>query len=61
MSAIPGGERHRRWSEEDQTRILAAIAEPDAVVVDVARLEDICTSLVYKVAACGLASARRPA
>ena len=48
MTLITGGERRRRWSEEDRVRILAAIAEPGAVVADVARREDICTSLVYK-------------
>ncbi|MGB5083027.1 MAG: transposase [Methylocystis silviterrae] len=48
MTVITGGERRRRWSEEDRARILAAIAEPGAVVADVARREDICTSLVYK-------------
>jgi transposase len=48
MTVIMGGERRRRWSEEDRVRILAAIAEPGAVVADVARREDICTSLVYK-------------
>ena len=47
-TVITGGERRRRWSEEDRARILAAIAEPGAVVADVARREDICTSLVYK-------------
>lgn len=45
---ITGVERRRRWSEEDRSRILAAISEPGAVVADVARREDICTSLVYK-------------
>ncbi len=45
---ITGGERRRRWSEEDRSRILAAISEPGAVVADVARREDICTSLVFK-------------
>lgn len=48
MTLITGGERRRRWSEEDRSRILAAISEPGAVVADVARREDICTSLVYK-------------
>ncbi len=45
---ITGGERRRRWSEEDRARILAAIAEPGAVIAEVARREEICTSLVYK-------------
>jgi len=48
MTLITGDERRRRWSEEDRVRILAAIAEPGAVVAEVARREDICTSLVYK-------------
>jgi transposase len=48
MTLITGVERRRRWSEEDRTRILAAIAEAGAVVADVARREDVCTSLVYK-------------
>ena len=48
MTLITGGERRRRWSDEDRARILAAIEEPGAVVADVARREDICTSLVYK-------------
>ena len=48
MTVITGGERARRWSEEDRTRILAAIAEPGAFVADVVRREDICTSLVHK-------------
>jgi transposase len=45
MTLITGDERRRRWSEEDRVRILAAIEEPGA---EVARREDICTSLVYK-------------
>jgi transposase len=48
MTVITGGERRRRWSEEDRSRIVAAISEPGAVVADVARREDICTSLVHK-------------
>jgi transposase len=48
MTLITGGERRRRWSDEDRVRILAAIAEPRAVVADIARREDVCTSLVYK-------------
>lgn len=47
MTLITGGERRRRWSEEDRARILAAVEEPGAVVAEVARREDICTSLVY--------------
>jgi transposase len=48
MTLITGVERRRRWSDEDRVRILAAIEEPGAVVADVARREDVCTSLIYK-------------
>ena len=48
VTLISGRERRRRWSAEDRVRILAAISEPDAVVAEIARREDICTSLVYK-------------
>jgi transposase len=48
MTLITGGERHRRWSDEDRFRILAAIEEPGAVVAEVARRADVCTSLVYR-------------
>jgi transposase len=48
MTLITGGERHRRWSCEERTRILAAIEEPGAVVAEVARRADVCTSLIYK-------------
>ena len=45
---ITGGERRRRWNDGDRARILAAIAEPGAVIAEVARREEVCTSLVYK-------------
>ena len=45
---LTGAERRRRWSLDDRARILAAIAEPGAVVAEVARAADVCTSLVYK-------------
>jgi transposase len=48
MTLITGNERRRRWSDEERARILAEIAEPDAVVADVARRADVCTSLVYR-------------
>jgi len=48
MTLITGGERRRRWSDEDRARILAAVEAPGAVVAEVARREDICTSLVYQ-------------
>ena len=48
MTLITGGEQRRRWSDEDRVRILAAVEEPGAIVAEVARREDVCTSLVYK-------------
>ena len=48
MTLITGGERRRRWSDEERARILAAVDEPGAVVAEVARRADICTSLVYQ-------------
>ena len=48
MTLISGAERRRRWSEADRARILAATFEPGAVIAEVARREDVCTSLVFK-------------
>ena len=48
MTLITGGERRRRWSDEERARILALVDEPGAVMAQVARREDVCTSLVYK-------------
>ena len=48
MTLITGDERRRRWSDADRARILSEIEAPGAVVAEVARREDICTSLVYK-------------
>lgn len=48
MTLITGAERRRRWSDEDRARILAAVEAPGAVVAEVARREDVCTSLVYQ-------------
>jgi transposase len=48
MTLITGDERRRRWSDDERARILAAIDEPGAVVAEVARRADVCTSLVYK-------------
>ena len=48
MTVISGAERRRRWSDEDRARILAATFEPGAVIAEVARREDVCTSLVFK-------------
>src|SRR5260370_18615826 len=48
MTLITGVERRRRWSLEERAQILAAIEEPRAVVAEMARRADVCTSLVYK-------------
>jgi transposase len=48
VTLITGDERRRRWSDEDRARILSEIEAPGAVVAEVARRADICTSLVYK-------------
>ena len=48
VTLITGGERRRHWSDGDRARILAAIEEPGAVVAEVARREDVSTSLVYR-------------
>jgi len=48
VTLISGRERRRQWSGEDRGRILAAISAPGAVVAEIARREDVCTSLVYK-------------
>lgn len=48
MTVITGAERRRYWSFEERAKILAATNEPGAVVADVARRADVCTSLIYK-------------
>ncbi|TPK70793.1 transposase [Mesorhizobium sp. B2-4-17] len=48
MTILTGPERRRRWSEEDQCRILAAAFAPGATVAAVARQYDVATSLIYK-------------
>jgi transposase len=48
MTLITGEERRRRWSNGQRAQILTAFEEPGAVIADVARRADVCTSLVYK-------------
>jgi transposase len=48
VTVLTGPERRRRWSEEDQCRILGAAFAPGATVAAVARQYDVATSLVYK-------------
>ena len=48
MIVQTGPERRRRWSLEDQRRILASAFAPGAIVADVARRNEVATSLIYK-------------
>jgi transposase len=48
VTVLTGPERRRRWSEEDQRRILAAAFAPGATVAAVSRQYDVATSLIYK-------------
>ncbi|RUW85662.1 IS66 family insertion sequence hypothetical protein [Mesorhizobium sp. M4B.F.Ca.ET.190.01.1.1] len=48
VTLLTGPERRRRWSEEDQGRILAAAFAPGVTVAAVARQYDVATSLIYK-------------
>jgi len=45
---LTGPERRRRWSEEDKRALIATAFAPGAIVRDVARRADICTSLIYR-------------
>jgi transposase len=42
-----GVERRRRWSREDKLRIVRQTLEPNAVVTDVARRNEVSASLIY--------------
>ena len=48
VTVISGADRRRRWSSDEQQRILAAAFTPGVVVADVARQFDVATSLIYK-------------
>ena len=48
MTILTGPERRRRWSPGDRLRVLQAAFSPGAVVADVARQYDVCTTLIYK-------------
>jgi transposase len=48
MVVITGPERRRRWSADQKQAVLAAADAPGAVVSEVARRADICTSLIYR-------------
>ncbi len=47
VTVMTGPERRRRWSDEERFQILEAAGAPGAVVADVARRYDVCTSLIY--------------
>lgn len=48
MTLITGAERRRQWSFDERQQIVAAASAPGAVVAEVGRRWDICTSLIYK-------------
>jgi transposase len=48
MTLITGAERRRRWSSEERRQILAEANAPGAIIAEVARRADVCTSLIYK-------------
>ena len=48
VHVITGPERRRRWSDEQKRAIVAAAFAPGAVVAEVARRADLCTSLIYQ-------------
>jgi transposase len=48
IDVITGVERRRRWSDEQKRAVVAAAFAPGAVVSEVARSADVCTSLIYR-------------
>src|ERR1700688_3113869 len=48
VTVLAGPERRRRWSADQKRAILAAADEPGAIISEVARRADICTSLIYR-------------
>lgn len=48
VHVLTGLERRRRWSEEQKRALVAAAFAPGAVVSDVARQADVCSSLIYR-------------
>jgi hypothetical protein len=45
---LRGAGRRRRWSDEQKRAIVAAASAPGAVIADVARRADVCSSLIYR-------------
>jgi transposase len=48
IEVITSVERRRRWSAAEKARLVAAMAEPGAVVTEVARASGVETSLLYR-------------
>lgn len=48
IEVITSVERRRRWSAAEKARLVAAIAEPGAVVTEIARRFGVETSLLYR-------------
>ena len=48
VTLMTGPERRRRWGDEERRQILEAACAPGAIVADVSRRYDVCTSLIYK-------------
>jgi transposase len=48
VTVMTGPERRRRWSLDERHRIMAEAFAPGAVVLDVARRNEVSTSLLYK-------------
>lgn len=48
VEVLSSPERRRRWSDEQKRAIVAAAFAPGAVVSEVARQADICSSLLYR-------------
>ena len=48
VHVLTGPERRRRFSLEQKRAVVAAAFAPGAVVAEVARRADVCTSLIYR-------------
>ena len=48
VTVMTGPERRRRWGDDERLQILEAACAPGAIVADVSRRYDVCTSLIYK-------------
>jgi transposase len=48
IQIMSGVERRRRWSDEEKRTIVAAAFAPGAVVAEVARRADVCSSQIYR-------------